>query len=125
MDYPPLIEKWSAKIRARGLAAHVINVPLGHPDTGSDQWPRAVRPDGSTHTGTSLHPPAFEANCQAVRQLQDMQVERVFLDDDFRLATSPGAIGGCSAGPQTRVPAADRVCESQWSELLDAVKSVT
>ncbi len=55
----------------------------------------AVLPDGHTYSGTSLHEPATEENCQAMRQIQAAGVKRVFLDDDFRLARSPGMIGGC------------------------------
>ena len=66
---PDKIGPWRERISKRGLASHVINVPLGHPDTGSTKWPLGTRPDGSTYTGTSLHDPATEENCQAVREL--------------------------------------------------------
>ena len=109
--------------RRRGLAAHVINVPLGHPGTGSSKWPLGTRPDGSTYTGTSLHEPATEENCQAVRELRAIGIDRVFLDDDFRLAQSPGMIGGCFC-PDHKQEFLQRTGfgDAQWSELLDAVQ---
>jgi hypothetical protein len=119
---PDRIRQWRDRIGQRGLATHVIDVPLGHPGTGPAQWPAAVRPDGSTYTGTSLHAPATEKNCEAVQQLQAAGVDRVFLDDDFRLAQSPGIIGGCFC-PVHKQEFLQRTGfgESQWSELLDAV----
>jgi hypothetical protein len=120
---PKQIQKWRGEIAKRGLAAHVINVPLGHPDCGSKTWKRCVRPDGSTYTGVSLHSPATEENCEAMRQLQAIGVDTVFLDDDFRLATGPGVIGGCfCAEHKQEFLARGGFGETQWAELLDAVK---
>lgn len=95
------------RIRRAGMAAHVINVPLGHPgdSMGSakasmplippSHWRPGTGVDGRTRWGTSLHAPATEENAAAVRRLEQMGVDRVFLDDDFRIAASPGTIGGC------------------------------
>ncbi len=123
IDPPKQIQDWCKQIANRGLAAHVINVPLGHPGAASPKWSPAVRPDGSTHTGTSLHPPATEENCEAMRQIQAIGVDRVFLDDDFRLASGPGVIGGCFC-PAHKQEFLQRTgfSEAQWSELIDAVK---
>jgi hypothetical protein len=112
----------------------VINVPLGHPGdalgsmsgnvplTPPRRWKLAHRPDGSNYAGTSLHPPAAEENCAAMRQIQAAGVKRVFLDDDFRLAQSPGVIGGCFC-PEHKAAFLRRTgCgETQWRDLLEAV----
>lgn len=121
---PDKIRECSAQIAKRGLRAHVINVPLGHPGTGPAKWPPGILPDGSRFTGTSLHPPATDENCDAVRQLQAAGVDQVFLDDDYRLASSPGVIGGCFC-PDHKQEFLHKTGfgEPQWSELLDAVKT--
>ena len=89
------------------MAAHVINVPLGHPGDSlgahksamplipPSNWRPGTRIDGCTRWGTSLHAPATQENAAALRQLARFGVDRVFLDDDFRIAESPGTIGGC------------------------------
>ncbi len=130
------IQAWRRRVEAAGLAAHMINVPLGHPGdalgsssgsfplTAPGQWHAAVRPDGSRYSGTSLHPPATEENVRALQAIRDLGVKRLFLDDDFRLATGPGVIGGCFCEEhradfiKTRGYGA-----GQWDELLDAVKN--
>ena len=120
---PTQIQPWCEQIRKRGLAAHVLNVPFGHPGAGSPNWPAGMRPDGSTYTGTSLHAPATEENCKALRQIQEIGIDRVFLDDDFRLASGPGVIGGCFC-PAHKQEFLQRtgLSDAQWTELLDAVK---
>ncbi len=121
---PDRLKKWCERLGKRGLAAHALNVPLGHPDGGNPKWPRYIRPDGSACTGTVLHPPATEENCTAMRQLQAVGIDRVFLDDDFRLASSPGAIGGCCC-PEHKREFLDRSglrTDSAWNDLLDAIK---
>jgi hypothetical protein len=121
---PKQIRACSERIAKRGLRAHVINVPLGHPGTGPEKWLPGILPDGTRFTGTSLHPPATEENCDAVRQLQAAGVDQVFLDDDFRLASSPGVIGGCFC-PDHKQEFLRKTGfgEPQWNELLDAVKT--
>lgn len=96
-----------ATIRQAGLAAHIANVPLGHPGdalgaksgtvplTPPAHWKPAIQAGGRTRWGTSLHAPATEENVRAIHKLAGLGVDRIFLDDDFRLADSPGAIGGC------------------------------
>ena len=126
--------EWVGRIEAKGMSAHWINVPLGHPGdslgamsgtvplTPPRHWRLGVRPDGSTYAGTSLHHPATEENVAAVRRLQAAGATRVFLDDDFRLAQGPGVIGGCFCEEhkaeflrRTGFP------ETRWRDLLDAV----
>lgn len=130
------IVKWLQEAEKRGLKASVVNVPLGHPgdSLGSSEgafpltpprhWQLAVRPDGSTYAGTSLHTPATEENVEALRRLRQAGVRRVFLDDDFRLAISPGMIGGCFCDAHKEAflrhggyPSA------RWNELLNDVRA--
>ena len=104
---PERIQANMDRIRKAGMAAHVVNVPLGHPGDSLGapstslpvippaHWRPGTRIDGRTHWGTSLHPPATEENAAALRRLEQLGVDRVFLDDDFRVAESPGTIGGC------------------------------
>ena len=98
--YDPLekTRPWRQRAEKLGMAAHLINLPLGHPGdslgaTSGDvpltpprHWKPGVRPDGTTYAGTSLHRPATEENCAALRLIEADGVKRVFLDDDFRLA---------------------------------------
>jgi hypothetical protein len=128
------IRPWRDRVEKQGMAAHVINVSLGHPGdclaspsglapiTPPPRWKLAMLPDGQTYCGTSLHDPATAENCQAMRQIQAAGVKRVFLDDDFRLARSPGMIGGCFC-PEHKKAFLQRTGygPSQWAELLDAV----
>lgn len=101
------IQAWRKRIANLGMDAQVGTVPLGHPGdslgamhgdvplTPPRHWKMGVDASGRSFSGTSLHPPAVEENRAALRQLSGAGVERVFLDDDFRLARGPGSIGGC------------------------------
>ena len=104
---PERIQTNLERIRQVGMAAHVVNVPLGHPGDSlrapssalplipPGSWRPGTRIDGRTRWGTSLHSPATEENAGAMYRLEQMGVDQVFLDDDFRIAQSPGTIGGC------------------------------
>ncbi len=104
---PERIDRLLRAVVKTGMAAHVINVPLGHPGdslgatTGQlplvppPHWKQGVRLDGKVHWGNSLHAPATEENAAAARRMSDLGIKRIFLDDDFRLAQGPGLIGGC------------------------------
>ena len=135
--YYPLekTQVWRRRVEDAGLAAHVINVPLGHPGdslgatsgdvplTPPKRWKPGVRPDGTRYAGTSLHAPATEENADAMRQLQAAGVRRVFVDDDFRLAQGPGVIGGCFCDEHRQAfLKRGGYSDAQWNELLDAVK---
>lgn len=105
--YPiELSERCRRQVEAAGMRAHIVDVPLGHPgdSLGSSEgaplippphWRRALRADGSQSYGTSIHPPAVQENVEAMRLRHHLGIKRIFLDDDFRLAVSPGSIGGC------------------------------
>ena len=124
---------WRQKIERRGMSAHLINVPFGHPGdslgaksgnvplTPPEHWRLAVRPDGTTYAGTSLHPPSTEENCAAMRRIQAAGVKRVFLDDDFRLARGPGVIGGCFCPEHKREFLREAALgEAAWQDLVAA-----
>ncbi len=101
------MRKARAAVEAAGLEAHWVTIPLGHPGdalgstngpfplTPPAHWKMGVRADGGRHSGTSLHAPATAENVKAIADLAQLGAGDVFLDDDFRLAVSPGAIGGC------------------------------
>ena len=125
---------WRERVEKLGMAAHLINVPLGHPGdslgaasgdvplTPPRHWRLGVRPNGSTYAGTSLHRPATEENCEAMRQIQAAGIKRVFVDDDFRLAQGPGIIGGCFCSEHKQeFLRRTGYSEIHWAELLDAV----
>jgi hypothetical protein len=128
------MEKWRREAEKRGIAAHVINVPLGHPGdsliapkggvplTPPPYWSTAVLPNGAKYCGTSLHPPATEENVAAMKRLAATSVKKIFLDDDFRLARSPGMIGGCFCKEhKAQFLKRGGYPESAWKELLDDV----
>lgn len=95
------------RIRREGMHAEIGFVPLGHPGDSlgaqagqpplipPPHWKQCVHADGSRHWGTSLHAPATAENAAALARLDGLGVTTVFLDDDFRLATGPGRVGGC------------------------------
>ncbi|HPO14490.1 MAG TPA: hypothetical protein PLI09_13690 [Candidatus Hydrogenedentes bacterium] len=132
------IQEWRVRIEQAGMGAHIINIPLGHPGdslqssadgfpiTPPGRWRPAMRPDGTWYLGTSHHPPATEENQKALIEIQKLGVKRVFLDDDFRLAISPGMIGGCFCNEHKKQFLDSRgYAENQWAELLDNVKTRT
>lgn len=119
-----------------GMAAHLINIPLGHPgdSLGSSDggfpltppvhWQTGRTADGRAYAGTSHHPPATEENAAALQQLRKQGFKRCFLDDDFRLARSPGEIGGCyCAQHRQRFLGSGGYPAGRWDELLDDVRS--
>jgi len=117
------MQTWRRRIEARGMSAHMLNIPLGHPGCGVPKhWRGAIRADGKPFTGTSLHPPATKENSEALQQIAAKGVKRVFLDDDFRLAVAPGDIGGCFC-PEHKQAFLKRTgyTKRQWTELLDAI----
>lgn len=130
------VVRWMREAEKRGMRAAVANVPLGHPgdSLGSSQggfpltppphWKLAMRPDGTTYAGTSLHAPATAENVAALERLRRAGVRRVFLDDDFRLATGPGVIGGCCCAEHREAFLRQGgYSEAQWEELLGDVRT--
>jgi hypothetical protein len=99
------ILRWKSKIEKNGIAVHSLTVPFGHPnnslggDTSFDvppqHWPRSVDVDGKKYSGTSVHHVVTEENSKVIQTASQLGFKKLFLDDDFRLARSPGTIGGC------------------------------
>ena len=128
-----LLGRARAAVERAGMAAQLITVPLGHPGNSLGKpdgnsppvhWANARRPDGREFSGTSLHPPATGENCTALRHLRAFGFRQCFLDDDFRLARSPGEIGGCfCADHRARFLRAGGYPPRRWDELLDDVSS--
>ncbi len=124
-----------AKLESAGLAAHVINLPLGHPGnalgkiengfplTPPRHWKPTVGVDGGLSVGTSLHEPATAENVAALRALRGAGFTRFFVDDDFRLARRPGQIGGCfCAEHRDHFLRRGGYPAVRWDELLDDVR---
>lgn len=115
---PERLGAMAKKVRHMGMEAEVVFVPLGHPGDSlgarkgepplipPPHWKQCVHLDGTTHWGTSLHAPAMQENAAALARLDGLRFTRVFLDDDFRLATGPGTIGGC-------------FCEAHWKRFAN------
>lgn len=132
---PDKLAEKRREFEAYGLRVHPINVPLGHPGnalgiTGAEgvaatppaHWHMARTAEGQAFSGTSIHSPAPAENAEAVRQLAAQGFDRIFLDDDFRIAQSPGAIGGCFCDEcQEAFLKAGGYQPSAWQELLDCV----
>jgi hypothetical protein len=130
------IVECSKRVEKAGLAVHLINIPLGHPGNSLGQsssltstepprrWKNAVNLDGDEYVGTSLHPPALDDNVDAVRKLVGIGVKGLFVDDDFRLARSPGEIGGCFCDDHKKEFLQTRgYDEARWTDLLESARS--
>ncbi len=126
------IRDWRKKIEAAGISVHVINLSLGHPGdslgaqdgtfplTPPKNWKPGVSSTGQVYAGTSLHAPATDENCAALQLLEREGIDRVFVDDDFRLARYPGLIGGCfCAEHQKRFLEGHGYAPQRWKELID------
>lgn len=131
---PERISKWRDLARAQGLGVHVCNVPLGHPGDSLGaadgklplsppaHWKTGGRIDGTRYTGTSLHAPATQENAESLRRIRSLGITDVFLDDDFRLAISPGAIGGCFCDEHRQAFLKSHgYGQEKWTALLEAV----
>ncbi|MCA1902197.1 MAG: hypothetical protein LDL53_08265 [Candidatus Hydrogenedens sp.] len=132
---PEAIRAWKNKFESVGIPAYVINVPLGHPGdslgsysgdvplTPPTQWKPGVSSDMKMYAGTSLHPPATEENAKALEVLSTNGIKKVFLDDDFRLARSPGMIGGCFCNEHKEAFLNKYGYKnSDWETLIDSVQ---
>ncbi|MBQ6621005.1 MAG: hypothetical protein IJH68_12755 [Thermoguttaceae bacterium] len=127
-----LLDRAAKKTRELGMTPHILSVPFGHP-TPIDADPGAfapsyspmTRPDGRRGWGCSFHPPVEEIIAEENRTFyQQFGPCNHFLDDDFRLADSPGSVGGCVC-PRCK----EEFCreaglsDQRWEELLDDLNS--
>jgi len=116
-----LLRRAKARVEQAGLEAQVLNVPLGHPGGAPGQ---AQRPDGTKFSGTSIHPPITDKNAEALRQERKVGFRQCFLDDDFRLASNPGQIGGCFCDDhRERFLRTGGYAAERWAELCDDVQA--
>lgn len=103
---PEELRKSADFLESNGFSAHVLTVSLGHPGNAIDpsdsslsekqeSWKHACDYDGSLYSGTSIHSPVVQDNIKAHKLLAAEGFDTLFLDDDFRLARTPGSIGGC------------------------------
>jgi hypothetical protein len=124
---------WKHKIEKAGLGAHMLSVPLGHPgnslggspdfESTPKHWPRGIDIDGNKYSGTSVHQVITEENITVIQKTRKSGFKELFLDDDFRLARTPGAIGGCfCADHQQEFLNKYGYASNQWEPLKDSIK---
>jgi hypothetical protein len=133
---------WRDRFLKKGIAAHIIHVPLGHPfdlSASSKQgalgiegeipnitpkhWKKRINADGSAYSGVSVHPPVTEENISAIKRAKALGFKKVFFDDDFRLSVYPGVIGGCFC-PEHKKGFLNKYGyrENSWYDLLEAIR---
>jgi hypothetical protein len=128
------ILNWKAKIEKKGIAVHSLSVPFGHPsnslggdtsfDVSPQNWPRSVDVDGKKYSGTSVHPVVTEENIVVIQKAGRAGFKKLFLDDDFRLARSPGTIGGCFCDWHKQDFTTKYGCNEQtWMQLKQDIKN--
>jgi len=120
-------------LESKGFKSHVLTVPLGHPGNALDpanealsvtkeNWKNACTFDGKLFSGTSIHSPVVEDNIEAHKLLAAEGFDVLFLDDDFRLARSPGQIGGCFCDDcKNEFLQKYNYSSGDWDELIDSV----
>jgi len=131
---PEELKQAAEFLKTEGFNSHVLTVPLGHPGNAIDPndpslselkkgWKNACAYDGTLYSGTSIHEPVTRDNVAASKRLAAAGFDKLFLDDDFRLARSPGQIGGCFCDDCKKdFLSKYGFGESDWNELLNAVK---
>lgn len=124
---------WKAKIEKKGIAVHSLSVPFGHPnnslggdtsfDVSPQNWPRSVDIEGKKYSGTSVHPVVTKENIAVIKKVSQSGFKKLFLDDDFRLARSPGTIGGCFCDEhQQEFTAKYGYTAQDWLQLKQNIK---
>jgi len=128
------ILKWKEKFNKKGINVQIASVPLGHPgnslggspdwESTPKHWPRGVDIEGNKYSGTSVHAVITEENISVIRQIGKSGFTQLFLDDDFRLARTPGKIGGCFCGEhQNMFLKQFGYGEKDWIELKQNIKN--
>lgn len=125
---------WKERIGKAGMAVHLISVPFGHPgnslgglpefESTPKHWPRGVDMDGNKYSGTSVHPVITEENVSVIRKVGESGFKELFLDDDFRLARTPGMVGGCFCKEhQKEFVNKYGYAEKEWEQLKNNIKT--
>lgn len=125
---------WKERFEKKGIAVHIISVPFGHPggslsdlqklDATPEYWPRRVDVDGNKYSGTSVHPIITRENISVIQKVEKYGFNKLFLDDDFRLAGAPGSIGGCfCADHQKEFLNKYGYSNKDWEELKHSLKN--
>lgn len=127
------IQLWAERFRNKGIEVQILTVPLGHPgnslgglpefESTPKHWPRGVDIDGNKYSGTSLHQVITQENISVIQKVAKSGFQKLFLDDDFRLARTPGKIGGCFCNEhQHEFLNKYGYAEKDWEQLKHDVK---
>ena len=127
------ILRWKNKFEREGVEVQIASVPLGHPgnslgglpefESTPKNWPRGVDIEGNKYSGTSVHPVITQENISAIQKVSKSGFNKLFLDDDFRLARTPGKIGGCFCDDHHReFLARYGTSEKEWTVLKQNIK---
>lgn len=127
------IQHWKDKFGKKGVEVQILTVPLGHPgnslgglpeyESTPKHWPRGVDIEGNKYSGTSLHPVITQENISVIQKVAKSGFTKLFLDDDFRLARTPGKIGGCFCKEhQTEFLNKYGYQENDWTQLKQDLK---
>lgn len=130
------LEKARKAILAHGMEAAAITLPFGHPGDAlnpkdnnfplisPESWGRSIDIDGKLYAGTTVSPIANRENAAALRDLKAMGFQECILDDDFRIARSPGTIGGNfdEASQQLFIKKGGYAAGS-WQQLKEDIKN--
>ena len=127
------IALWKSKFEKKGIVVQSLSVPLGHPgsslggdpslDTTPANWPKGIDLDGKSYSGTSVHNLITKENQSVIQKVRKAGFQKLFLDDDFRLARSPGQIGGCFCNEhQTEFLNKYGYGNNEWVQLKQNIK---
>ncbi len=136
------IKFWKERFLKKGIAAHILHVPLGHPfnlsaSNGGNSlgiegeipnitpkhWVKKTAINGAMYSGVSIHPPIIEDNIEALKRSENFGFKKVFLDDDFRLGILPGIIGGCFCQKHKReFLDSYGYNENLWNDLIENIE---
>lgn len=124
---------WKGQFEKKGIEVQILTVPLGHPgnslgglpefESTPKNWPRGVDIDGNKYSGTTVHPVITQENCSVIQKVSKSGFKKLFLDDDFRLARTPGKIGGCFCEDHHHeFHAMFGYGEKEWADLKQNIK---
>ena len=124
---------WKGLFEKKGVEVQILTVPLGHPgnslgglpefESTPKNWPRGVDIDGNKYSGTSVHQVITQENISVIQKVSKSGFNKLFLDDDFRLARTPGKIGGCFCDEhQKEFLNKYGYHETEWNQLKQNIK---